>query len=205
MQKHDRRAEAWLRLRDPTHGLVSSDQRGCCLVSFPTAVHSRPSVKDLSSLLKGVVVVRGDLLCRCCLFQYFHCSHRYQQAGLSLTWVSFTKLFLHSITLLYNIRWLSRQDISRTTSHSLTTSLRVVNLRSFPSPFTQQLFAKHSVEDYTNQIPTMKSLTMKYGLLALSLLQASNAHMGITNIYIDGADQVHKPSLLFWYNSSPIF
>jgi hypothetical protein len=42
----------------------------------------------------------------------------------------------------------------------------------------------------------MMFFTMKHGLLALSLLQAANAHMGITNFYIDGADQVRNFSLL---------
>lgn len=44
--------------RDPARCPFSSVQKGCCLVSFPTAVHSWPSVKDLCSVLKGVVASR---------------------------------------------------------------------------------------------------------------------------------------------------
>lgn len=39
--------------------------------------------------------------------------------------------------------------------------------------------------------------TTKNGLLGLSLLHAANAHMGMTNFYVDGADQVFTYTLIF--------
>lgn len=111
---------------------------------------------------------------------------------------------LHSITLLHHIRQLSCRCKAWTPTYSFLlwapiTPLRVVKLHSshnlnISTALQHTLILSLSI--VTGHSTTMQPITVKNGLIAFFLLQASNAHMGITNFYVDGVDQVQNPSSL---------